>query len=134
MRKRRKKSKWKRIREKPIVRFLKWYRRKHICEYLCDNCAKPHVVKPDGIELEQFVSGSSVARVFVEQGFYKANYHVEFTCLRAEHDRIVQVPLFRQEHMRDVAKVAALASRFISQQKAGAMKRQKPRRRHSSKG
>lgn len=128
MKKRHKQSKWKRIREKPITRFLKWYRRKHICEYLCDDCSKPFVVKPDGIEIEQFVSGSSVARVFMEQGFSRTNFHVEFTCLRAERDRIVQVPLFRQEHMADVAKVAAMAYRFVDQQKAGLRKRKKPSR------
>ena len=134
MKKRHKQGRRRRNREKLMTRLFRWYRRKHICVYLCDDCSKPYVVKPDGIEIEQFISGSSVARVFMEQGFSRTNFHVEFTCMRVQQDKLVQVPLFRQEHMEDVRKVAAMAYRFVQLQKSAARNGKQPIRRQVSKG
>ena len=107
------KKKWKLIREKPLLRIWKWYRRRFICEYLCDDCAKPYVERPKGMRVEQFVSGSSSAQVFVEERYGKKNFYVEFARTRANGDRIVLSPLFTREHLDDVAEVAAMAQSFI---------------------
>jgi hypothetical protein len=108
-----KKKKWKLVREKPLVRFWKWYRRKFICEYLCDECSKLFVEKPKGIQVEQFLSGSSVAQVFVEEYFGRKNFHVELSRTKVKGDKIVLCPLFTRDHLVDVAEVAAMAQRFI---------------------
>ena len=133
MRKNHKHGRRKRTREKLITRLFRLYRRKHICVYLCDECSKGYVEKPRGIEQEQFISGSTVARVFMEERFGRQDFHVEFGRMHAERDKIVQVQIFRPDHMKDVTRVAAMAYRFVQQRTAG-MNGRRPIRRQVSKG
>ena len=121
-----KKKKWKLIREKPLIRLWKWYRRRSICEYLCDECSKPYVEKPKGIVVTQLVSGSSTAQIFVEQSYGRKNYYVEFARTKAGRDKILLSPLFTPDHLADVAKVAVMAWKFIEAERG---RRQTPRSR-----
>ena len=123
------KKKWKLVREKPLLRIWKWYRRRFICEYLCDDCSKPYVERPKGTQVEQLVSGSSSAQVFVEERYGKKNFHVEFARTRANGDRIVLSPLFTREHLDDVAAVAAMARSFIDNECGRRMPRRQRQRR-----
>ena len=93
--------------------FLKWYRRKHICEYLCDDCSKPYNEKPKGLGVEQFVSGSSSAIVYVEENYGRKNHYVEFGRIKVFGDKMTLSPLFSIDHLVDVAKVAEQAHHFI---------------------
>ena len=126
MKRRARKSQWKRVREKPLTRFWKWYRRRFICEYLCDDCSKPYVEKPKDVQLEHFVSGSTSAQVFVEERYGKKNFYVEFGRSKAVHDRIVLSSMFTREHLEDVANVAAMARNYIDDENG----RRPARRRH----
>jgi len=121
-----KKRKWKLVREKPLPRLWRWYRRRFLCEYVCDDCGKPYVERPKGMQVEQIVSGSSSAQVFVEERYGKKNFYVEFARTRAHADKIVLSPLFTREHLNDVATVAAMARRFIDEESG----RGAPRRLH----
>lgn len=126
MKRRAKKKKWKLVREKPLLRIWKWYRRKYICEYLCDDCSKPYVEKPKGMRVELLISGSSAAQVFVEERLGHKNYYVEFGRTTANGHRLVLSPLFTRDQLDDAAKVAALARTFIDCECA----RRAPRRQH----
>lgn len=75
-----------------------------------------------------------MARVFIEERFGRQDFHVEFGRMHAERDKIVQVPIFRPDHMNDVRKVAAMADRFVQLQKSAARNGKQPIRRQVSKG
>jgi hypothetical protein len=47
-------------------------------EQLCDQCSKPYLEKFAAKPIEQVVSGSAVASIFVEQRFGKSVFYVQF--------------------------------------------------------
>jgi len=98
-----------------IGRFL---RRRLGIEQLCDECSRPYLQKPAAKPIEQFVSGSAVASVFVEQRFGRSSFYVQFGRYATDGRQMYLSQMFTQEHLEDVAKVACMAKKFIRGQKS----------------
>lgn len=87
-------------------------------EQLCDECSRTYLAKPDAHPIEQFVSGSAVASVFLEQKFGKRTFYVKFGRTMTDGHRLFVSDLLQEEHLRDVTQAAAMAYRFIREQKS----------------
>lgn len=86
-------------------------------EQLCDECSKPYLEKLAAKPIDQFVSGSAVASVFVEQRFGKSTFYVQFGRFASDGRDMYVSRMVMDEQLEDIAKVAAMARKFIRGQK-----------------
>ena len=110
----RKRRHYQRKRAPFIGRFL---RRRLGVEQICDECSKPFLPKPPAKPIEQFVHGSAVASVFVEQQFGKERFHVQLGRFAANGQEMFISQLLGFEHLEDIAKTASMARDFIREQR-----------------
>lgn len=111
-----KKRRFKKHRKKaPLLGRL--LRRKMGVEQLCDECSRPYLAKPAAVPLEQFVSGSVVASVFVEQRFGRMNFYVQIGRFATDGRQMFISQMLSTEHLAGTARVASLAEKFIRGQK-----------------
>ena len=86
-------------------------------EQLCDQCSKPYLEKLAAKPIEQIVSGSAVASVFVEQRFGKSTFYVQFGRFVSDRQEMYVSRMVLDEQLEDIAKVASMARKFIRGQK-----------------
>jgi hypothetical protein len=86
-------------------------------EQLCDECSRPYLEKPAALPVEQFVSGSAVASVFVEQNFGRKNFYVQLGRNATNGQQLFISQVLSPEHLKDAAQVALLARDYIREQK-----------------
>jgi hypothetical protein len=92
--------------------------RRHLgIEQLCDECSRPYLEKTAARPIEQFVSRSVVASVFVEQRFGRTNFYIQFGRFAANGTQMFVSPFLSPEQLEDVPKVASQARRFVREQK-----------------
>jgi hypothetical protein len=109
------KRKFTRRKKAPFVG--RFFRRRLGVEQICDECSKPYLSKPLAKPIEQFVHGSAVASVFVEQQFGKERFHVQFGRFAANGQEMFISQFLGFEHLEDIAEVASMARRFIREQR-----------------
>ncbi len=95
----------------------RFFRRKLGVEQICDECSKPYLPKPPAKPIEQFVHGSAVASVFVEQQFGKERFHVQLGRFAANGQEMFISQFLGFEHLEDIAVAASMARDFIREQR-----------------
>lgn len=95
-------------------------------EQICDECSKPYLPNPPAPPIEELVSGSAVASIFVEHGYGRARFHVQFGRFASNGREMFISQILGIEHLDDIAKVALSAKDFIGEQKP--LRVVKPRR------
>ncbi len=86
-------------------------------EQLCDQCSKPYLEKLAAKPIDEVFSGSAVAAIFREQRFGKTIYYVQFGRFATDGQDMYVSRMVLDEQLEDIAKVAAMARKFIRGQK-----------------